>query len=55
MTITNVPLQKWVHLAYRLQNTILDVYVNGIVQNRLQMSYAPKQNYYDITVILVRF
>ena len=50
MTVTNVPLQKWVHLAYRLQNTILDVYVNGIVQNRLQMSYAPKQNYYDITV-----
>jgi hypothetical protein len=50
MIITNVPLQKWVHFAYRLQNTILDVYVNGVVQNRLQMSYAPKQNYYDITV-----
>jgi len=50
MTITNVPLQKWVHIAYRLQNTILDVYVNGVVQNRLQMNYAPKQNYYNISV-----
>lgn len=50
MTISNVPLQKWVHVAYRLQNTILDVYVNGVVQNRLQMSYAPKQNYYNVHV-----
>jgi hypothetical protein len=50
MTITNVPLQKWVHIAYRLQNTILDVYVNGVVQNRLQMSYSPKQNYYNVNV-----
>ena len=50
ITINNVPLQKWVHFAYRLQNTILDVYVNGVVQNRLQMSYAPKLNYYDVTV-----
>lgn len=50
MDITNVPLQKWVHIAYRLQNTILDVYVNGVIQNRLQMTKAPKQNYYDVTV-----
>lgn len=50
MEITNVPLQKWVHVAYRLQNTILDVYVNGVIQNRLQMEHAPKQNYYDVTV-----
>jgi hypothetical protein len=50
MDITNVPLQKWVHIAYRLQNTILDVYVNGVIHNRLQMTKAPKQNYYDVTV-----
>jgi len=50
MEITNIPLQKWVHIAYRLQNTVLDVYVNGVVQNRLPMTFAPKQNNYDITV-----
>ena len=50
MDISNVPLQKWVHITYRLQNTILDVYVNGVIQQRLQMEYAPKQNYYDVTV-----
>jgi hypothetical protein len=50
MDISNVPLQKWVHIAYRLQNTILDIYVNGVIQNRKQMTYAPKQNFYDITV-----
>lgn len=50
MEVTNVPLQKWVHIAYRLQNTVLDIYVNGVVQSRHPMNYAPKQNYYDITV-----
>ena len=50
MKIPSVPLQKWVHIAYRLQNTVLDVYVNGVVQNRLQMNYAPKLNYYDVHV-----
>jgi len=50
MMIPSVPLQKWVHVAYRLQNTVLDVYVNGVVQNRLQMNYAPKLNYYDVHV-----
>ena len=50
MDISNVPLQKWVHITYRLQNTILDVYVNGVIQNRKQMNHAPKQNYYDVTV-----
>jgi hypothetical protein len=38
MEITNVPLQKWVHITYRLQNTILDVYVNGVIHNRKTMT-----------------
>lgn len=48
--VDNIPLQKWVHIAYRLQNTIIDIYINGVIQNRLQMTHAPKQNYYDVTV-----
>lgn len=48
--IDNIPLQKWVHVAYRLQNTVLDVYINGTIESRKQMAAAPKQNYYDVNV-----
>jgi hypothetical protein len=48
--VDNVPLQKWVHVAYRLENTLLDVYINGNINNRFKMSYAPKINYYDIQI-----
>ena len=50
IVVDNIPLQKWVHVAYRLKNTILDVYVNGSINNRLQIAAAPKQNYYDINI-----
>jgi hypothetical protein len=45
--VENVPLQKWVHVAFRLKNTVLDVYINGSINNRYQLKSAPKQNYYD--------
>jgi hypothetical protein len=48
--VENVPLNKWVHVAYRLQNTILDTYINGSISKRLQMNAAPRQNFYDILV-----
>ena len=48
--VTNIPIRKWVHVAIRLQNTILDVYVNGTISNRIVLQNVPKQNYYDINV-----
>ena len=48
--VENVPLQKWVHVAFRLKNTVLDVYINGSINNRYQLRSAPKQNYYDINI-----
>ena len=48
--VDNVPLQKWIHVAFRLENTLLDVYINGNINNRFKMSYAPKINYYDIQI-----
>lgn len=50
ITVENVPLQKWVHVAFRLKNTVLDVYINGSINNRYQLRSAPKQNYYDINI-----
>jgi hypothetical protein len=43
-----VPIKKWFHIALRLQNKILDVYVNGVIAKRLIFNYVPKQNYSDI-------
>jgi hypothetical protein len=48
--VDNIPLQKWVHVAFRLKNTVLDVYINGSINNRYQLRSAPKQNYYDINI-----
>ena len=48
--IDNIPLKKWVHVVIRLQNNILDVYVNGTIADRLILHHTPKQNYDDIHV-----
>ena len=48
--ISNIPLNKWVHVALRQQNKIMDVYVNGIVTMRNVFINIPKQNYNDIII-----
>jgi Concanavalin A-like lectin/glucanases superfamily len=48
--IDNIPIKKWVHVAMRMQNTIFDVYINGVVSGRLIMQQVPKQNYNNINV-----
>lgn len=50
IVIDNIPIKKWFHVALRLQNTVLDVYVNGVVVNRLLLNNTPKQNYGDVYV-----
>ena len=48
--VQNVPLKKWFNVIVRLENKILDVYVNGTISNRLVLNNVPKQNYYDVNV-----
>lgn len=48
--IKEVPIKKWVHVAIRMQNTVMDVYINGIIAGRLTMTDVPKQNYNNINV-----
>jgi hypothetical protein len=48
VVINDIPLQKWVHVAIRMENSVIDVYVNGTVSARLSLSNVPKQNYADI-------
>jgi hypothetical protein len=49
VTISNIPLNKWVNIIIRLTNQIhLDVYINGVLVKRHVLSGVPKQNYGDV-------
>jgi hypothetical protein len=48
--INNLPLKKWFHVILRMQNNVMDVYVNGVVTQRETFTYVPKQNYQDVYV-----
>jgi len=48
--IGNIPLHMWVHVIIRMENNVIDVYVNGTVSARLTLSNVPKQNYEDVYI-----
>jgi len=48
--VSNIPMKKWVHVAIRMENTIMDVYINGMISRRLILKNVPKQNYGDVYV-----
>lgn len=48
--IDNIPLKKWFHLVIRIQNNIMDIYMNGIISGRMNFNNTPKQNYDDVLV-----
>lgn len=50
VTIPNIPIKKWVNIAIRIQNLTLDVYVNGTIAKRLNLTKLPKQNTSDVIV-----
>jgi hypothetical protein len=43
--ITNMPINKWVHVVIRIQGQIMDTYINGTIANRQIFATVPKQNY----------
>jgi len=49
--VAGIPLnKKWMLVVIRLENTMLDVYVNGTISGRYNFTTVPKQNYGDIYV-----
>lgn len=50
LSITDIPIQKWFNVCIRMENVIMDVYVNGTNSGRLTLPYVPRQNYNDINV-----
>jgi hypothetical protein len=50
LEIKDIPLKKWANVIIRMKNTVMEVYINGVVSGRLQFKEVPIQNYYDVHV-----
>lgn len=50
ITIPDIPINKWVNVIIRCQNTTLDVYINGTIARSINLVGVPKQNYGDVYV-----
>jgi hypothetical protein len=51
VTITDLPLQKWVNIIIRVtKQNQMDVYINGTLVKRHLLAGVPKQNYGDVYV-----
>jgi len=48
--VPNIPLKKWINVIVRMENVMLDVYINGVITERAILSNVPKQNYDDVHV-----
>jgi hypothetical protein len=48
--IEDLPIKRWFHLAIRLQNKIIDIYVNGNITTRVPFTEIPEQNYGDVFI-----
>jgi hypothetical protein len=52
ITIPDIPLNKWVNVIIRCQNTTLDIYINGTITRSIELTGVPKQNYGDVYVAM---
>ena len=50
IVIPDIPLNKWVNVIIRCENTTLDVYINGTIARSIELHGIPKQNYGDVYV-----
>jgi hypothetical protein len=49
--IDNIPLQKWFHVSLVFRRNNLEVYINGNMKGRIDMSDTyPYQNYQDVII-----
>ncbi len=49
--IPNIPLQKWVHVAYVLDNRTTDVYINGKLERSCVLNNVPKLNNANLQIL----
>jgi len=50
ISITNMPINKWFNVVIRLTNNTLDVYINGRLTKREELTSVPNQNYDDVFI-----
>jgi hypothetical protein len=48
--VTGIPFNKWMNVIIRVENRILDIYVNGVLTQHKDLGYVPKQNFSDVYV-----
>lgn len=52
IVIPDLPLNKWVNVIIRCENTTLDVYINGTITRSHMLHGVPKQNYGNVYVAM---
>jgi len=50
VVISDIPLNKWLNVIIRCENTNLDIYINGLIAKSHILHGVPKQNYGDVYV-----
>ena len=50
--IPDIPINKWVNVIIRCQNTTLDIYINGTIARSINLVGVPKQNFGDVFVAM---
>lgn len=50
LTVSDIPLNKWLNVIIRVTGRVLDVYINGTIAARKVLDDVPKQNYGDVYV-----
>ena len=50
--VDNIPVNKWFNVIIRVENTVMDVFVNGDLAKRLPLKSVPFQNYGDVNVAI---
>ena len=50
VVVPDIPIHKWINLIIRLENRNLDIYINGTIVARHELSSVPKQNYGNVYI-----
>ena len=50
ITVNDIPLNKWVNVIIRCQDSTIDVYINGTIIKSHNLHGVPKQNYGDVYI-----
>ena len=50
ITLSNLPIDKWVHITFILINNNVDLYVNCNLKKRYTLKSVPKYNHGDLYI-----